>query len=155
MNYEVYFAESELNETYCISHDIEEAKLICERLNNDSSFVYRHGEVHYRAYEPRVGIEGLSPDQAIVTNERGGKQSSTPYAFHLCPPEAMFSAAKTLAYGAERYGAENWRNIDIPDHLNHALQHIFGYLAGDVSDEHLSHALVRLMFAHELELKSR
>lgn len=100
-------------------------------------------------------IDGLSPDQEIVTNERGGKQSSTPYAFHLCPPEAMFSAAKTLAYGAERYGAENWRNIDIADHLNHALQHIYGYLAGDVSDQHLSHALVRLMFAHELELKNK
>lgn len=92
-------------------------------------------------------IEGLGPDAPVTENEKGGKQSDSPYAFHLIDSEAIFSLAKVLEYGARRYERDNWRKLDCESHLNHALQHIYGYLAGDEQDDHLEHAFCRLMMA--------
>lgn len=100
-------------------------------------------------------ILGVEPDAPVVENENGGKQSDTPYGFHLVPTSAIFDAAKVLKYGADKYGEtftnRNYTKIDTIDHLNHALQHIYAFLAGDKQDDHLGHALVRLMFAYDVE----
>lgn len=100
-------------------------------------------------------IPGLSPAQETYINERGGKQSMTPYGFHLLDPHAMFALARILKYGADKYGQDNWRLISVPEHLNHALQHIFAYLAGDTQDEHLEHALCRLHMAVAVALEDK
>ena len=34
--------------------------------------------------------------------------------------------------------------------MNHAIQHLYAYLAGDTSDNHLAHAILRAMFAFEV-----
>lgn len=98
---------------------------------------------------------GVTPDAPVVTNENGGKQSASPYAFELLPPHALFEAAAVAKHGADKYGESfgnrNYTKIDSKSHLNHALQHIYAYLAGDKSDDHLSHALVRLMFAVDMD----
>jgi hypothetical protein len=65
---------------------------------------------------------------------------------------AVFSMAKVLAEGAAKYGAENWRQIDVRDHLNHLIIHAYAYLAGDESDDHLSHVMCRAMFAQGVAL---
>ena len=50
-------------------------------------------------------ILGVQPDVPIETNAMGGKQSATPYAFHMLPPNAIFAAAEVAAKkGAEKYG---------------------------------------------------
>jgi hypothetical protein len=56
--------------------------------------------------------------------------------------------AKVLQYGADRYEPNNWRLIPQESHINHALIHIIAHLAGDRQDEHLDHALCRLMMAY-------
>lgn len=89
-------------------------------------------------------IKGVGPDAPVTSNENGGKQSATPYAFHLIDPLAMFKLAEVFAYGATRYKRDNWRYLEVEEHLNHALQHIFAYMAGDTQDEHLEHAMWRL-----------
>jgi hypothetical protein len=86
----------------------------------------------------------------VVTNEKGAAQSHTPCRFDLMPPVALFEIAKVLGEGAEKYGVGNWENIEVNDHLNHAIQHVYGYLMGDKTEEHLGHAICRLMFALEL-----
>lgn len=100
---------------------------------------------------------GVRPDTPVVENEKGGKQSDTPYGFHLIPPSAIFDAAQVLKYGADKYGEtfenRNYTKIDSVSHLNHALQHIYAHLAGDKSDDHLGHAIVRLMFAYDVYMK--
>lgn len=67
----------------------------------------------------------------------------------------MFAAAEVAQYGAERYdekpGERNYVLIPTCDHINHAIQHLYAYLAGDTSDLHLAHALVRCMFAYEVD----
>jgi hypothetical protein len=102
-------------------------------------------------------IFGVEPDAPVTVNKNGGKQSETPYGFHLIPPSAIFDAAKVLKYGAEKYGEtfgdRNYTKIDSVDHLNHALQHIYAHLAGDTQDDHLGHALVRLMFAYDMNVR--
>ena len=58
-------------------------------------------------------------------------------------------------YGADKYGEtfseRNYTKIDTIEHLNHAVQHIYAFLAGDKQDDHLGHAIVRLMFAFDVE----
>ena len=43
-------------------------------------------------------ITGVQPDVPTVTNENGGRQSATPYAFHFLPPHAVFAAAEVAKY---------------------------------------------------------
>jgi hypothetical protein len=57
-------------------------------------------------------------------------------------------------YGARKRSANNWRKVDMEDHIDHALQHIFAYLAGDKQDDHLGHAFCRLAMAVETEDES-
>lgn len=97
-------------------------------------------------------IKGVGPDAPIQVNEQGGKQSATPYRFDLLDAPAMFRLAEVLAYGATKYGDNNWRAIPVQDHINHALQHVFAYQAGDGSDDHLGHALCRMMMAVATEM---
>jgi hypothetical protein len=93
-------------------------------------------------------IEGVGPNVGIATNEQGGMQSETPYRFDLKPPESEFAAARVYAEGAKRYAPDNWRKISVRDHLNHLLQHVYAYLAGDTQDDHLAHAICRAEMAY-------
>ena len=89
----------------------------------------------------------VSPDAPIITNSNGGSQSKIDVRFDLIDGKALFEMAKVLHEGAEKYGENNWRVIPVFDHLNHLLMHTFAYLAGDVTDDHLSHILCRATFA--------
>lgn len=97
-------------------------------------------------------IDGVGPDTPTLVNERGGKQSAIPYRCDLLPARATLAVAGVLAPGAVKYGENNWRNISVGEHVNHALTHLFAYLAGDASDDHLSHAACRALMALEIHL---
>lgn len=104
------------------------------------------GEAYRAQLQAAVG-----PDAPTVVNERGAKQAASPYRFDLIPPEALFALAEVLAQGAAKYGEWNWRGLTINDQLNHLLVHVYAYLAGDPSDDHLAHALCRAVFALSLQ----
>jgi hypothetical protein len=36
------------------------------------------------------------------------------------------------------------------EHINHAIVHLFASLAGDKSDDHIAHAVVRCLFAYDV-----
>lgn len=109
--------------------------------------------------EPRradfpVSLEEIvGRDTPITTNARGGSQSKVPVRFDLIDGLAIFEMAKVLHEGAEKYGANNWRKIDVEDHLNHLIMHAYAYLAGDRSDDHLSHIMCRAMFAQAVHIQ--
>lgn len=92
-------------------------------------------------------------DRPIIVNEKGGGQSHVPVRFDLIDGKALFNMAAVLHEGAEKYGDNNWRKIDIDDHLNHLIMHAYAYLAGDRSDEHLSHIMCRAMFAQAVAIQ--
>lgn len=100
-----------------------------------------------------INISSIAGADAPTTyNEKGAGQSHVPVRFDLVDGKAMFAMAKVLHEGAEKYGADNWRGIDIRDHLNHLIMHAYAYLSGDRSDEHLSHIMCRAMFAQAVEI---
>lgn len=94
-----------------------------------------------------------SPDAPRTTNEKGGSQSLIQVRFDLIDGPALFEMAGVLHEGAVKYGENNWRKIDIPDHLNHLIMHAYAYLAGDRTDQHLSHIMCRAMFAQAVALQ--
>jgi hypothetical protein len=62
--------------------------------------------------------------------------------YTLIPPAAMEAWAKVCAYGSSKYCPYNWeRGLPARDILNHALRHIYKFLEGDRSEDHLPHAL--------------
>nr|DAW90247.1 MAG TPA: hypothetical protein [Bacteriophage sp.] len=73
----------------------------------------------------------------------------------MLPPHAVFAVAQVAKQGAEKYAEtlwnRNYKRIPPEEHINHAVQHLFAYLAGDESDDHLSHAILRAMFAYEVD----
>ena len=104
---------------------------------------------------PRPGIVrvgGVGPDAPTAVNDRGGRQSDTPYRADLLPPLATLAVAAVLKPGAEKYGVNNWHKIPVEDHLNHALVHVFAWLSGDRQDGHLEHAACRVLMALELNI---
>ena len=65
--------------------------------------------------------------------------------------KTLIRIAKVLQYGADRYEPNNWRLIPQESHINHALIHLVAHLMGDTQDDHLDHALCRLMMAYATE----
>lgn len=99
-----------------------------------------------------IVIEGMSDAAPTVTNERGAMQSGLPYRFDLVDGESLFKMAGVLSTGADKYGANNWHGIPVEDHLNHLIAHAYAWLAGDHSDDHLSHVMCRAMFAQAVDI---
>jgi hypothetical protein len=100
-------------------------------------------------------LKGLSKDEPIVTNEKGGKQSKSLYGFHLLDAKAMFKLAEVLQYGATKYERDNWRKIPAEEHLNHAFQHAFAWMSGDTQDDHAGHFLCRAMMFVAMTLEDK
>lgn len=97
-------------------------------------------------------FSGLGSDTPTVTNERGAKQSDSPYRLDLFPPEVMFNVGQILDRGAKKYGDDNWRGLSVETNINHALAHLYAYLGGDKQDNHLGNAVCRTMFALAISL---
>ena len=108
-------------------------------------------------FDGKTLVKGVGKDEPTTINEKGGAQSETLYRFDLVDPLAMMEMCKVLKEGSDKYGKygfENWRNIPIYEHLNHLLIHTYAYLAGDESDEHLSHIMCRAMFAQGVAVQN-
>ena len=78
----------------------------------------------------------------------------------LLPPNAIMEVAKVLAFGAEKYDAENWRKLeDLQNRYTGAsLRHVFAHMNKERLDKethlsHLAHAICCLLFKLEIELE--
>ena len=61
--------------------------------------------------------------------------------FDLITPVGLRRLAETCAEGARKYGDHNWqKGIPASQMLNHAIRHLYMWLDGDKSEDHLSHA---------------
>jgi hypothetical protein len=74
--------------------------------------------------------------------------------YDLIPREGLNAIAEACHEGALRYSDYNWeQGMPAHDLLNHAIRHIYLFLAGDRSEPHLGHAAWNLLAAihsHEL-----
>ena len=73
--------------------------------------------------------------------------------YDLISPIGLHALAKTYDEGAKKFGPYNWENgMPVADLLNHAIAHIYSFLNGDRSEEHLAHAtwnLIGAIHSHE------
>lgn len=61
--------------------------------------------------------------------------------YDLITPIGLKRVAMAYAEGAAKYSDFNWeRGMDLTTILNHLLKHVYQYLAGDRSEDHLGHA---------------
>lgn len=74
--------------------------------------------------------------------------------YDLISPIGLAAVAAACAEGAAKYSAYNWeRGMPATDMLNHAIRHIYLFLAGDRSEDHLGHAGWNVIGAiHSLEV---
>ena len=110
------------------------------------------------AHDTTAGvISGLDATQPVDTNSAGGKQHKRPYRSQALPPKALLAVSKVRceAHDVHGYEDDNYKLINLEEHLGRALTHILAYLAGDKSNEHLSHAACRVLFALELEIENQ
>lgn len=107
------------------------------------------------------GSAGRSRIQAIVGDwvreqpKVGVKHDDEKPRMALLSTYALTETAKVLNYGAEKYGADNWRaGISARRLISAALRHILAFNDGEDNDpetglSHLAHAMCMIMF--ELE----
>lgn len=71
------------------------------------------------------------------------------------PPRAIMAVGKVRweGFNVHGYTDDNYKLIPLEEHLGRALTHIYAYLAGDQSNDHLSHAACRLLMALEEEIE--
>ena len=95
-----------------------------------------------------------------MTIYKGLKYDSAKPKMNLLPPKALIEVGKVLTFGAEKYGPENWKELeDLQNRYTAgALRHIFAHMNGEKDDpesniSHLAHALCCLLFKLEIELE--
>ena len=79
-------------------------------------------------------------------------QRKFPARFELISPIGLQRLAETYGEGAIKYGEHNWeKGIDTQNLLQHTIAHIYEYLKGDKSEDHLAHAAWGLFAVMHME----
>lgn len=88
----------------------------------------------------------------------GKKNDEGKVRFDLLLPQFEEAVAKVLTVGAEKYGANNWQNVEDGESRYYAAlrRHINAYYMGEDNDpedglSHLAHAACNIMFLMHLQ----
>lgn len=83
---------------------------------------------------------------AVRAADVAGSNAKFPARYDLITPHGLRRVAETYGEGSAKYGDRNWeKGIPMSVMANHALAHIFTYLTGDRSEDHLAHAVWNLL----------
>jgi Domain of unknown function (DUF5664) len=123
-------------------------RLRVEKAYLEENFVINHPETpdyesHIRRQNSFVANQNKEELKTKAT------RSGTKPRYDLITAEFLKSLGETLDHGAKEYGELNWQKADerfAKDAINHLLEHVYNFISGDRSEDHLSHAAVNLMF---------
>lgn len=90
-----------------------------------------------------------SDGRGIEVYDSGGKRDRLDERWDLIP--GLQAVAKAMHEGAVKYGEDNWRGLPASNVANHALRHLYLWLSGDRSEDHLGHAAANCLMLVELE----
>lgn len=121
----------------------------------------RHIEERVRNWQNIGFMELLDPkrkkETEIELKEQFTKYNQGKAKLTLLPIKAKTLVAHVIAFGADKYGKDNWKLCnDKSIYVDAALRHIDAFLSGEKHDEesgmdHLAHAVANLMFVMELK----
>jgi hypothetical protein len=128
-----------------------------------SAVAERHKQLQRNLREPekaepveRRTVEVPAAEGTTAKFGTGAVRSDTfeEFRYDLVSPIGLREVARACAEGAQKYGDWNWeKGMPVNDLLNHAIAHIYQFLAGDRSEPHLGHAAWNMLAAihsHEL-----
>jgi len=100
--------------------------------------------------------------ERIMQESKGKKHDAGKPMMGLIPGEAELELAKVLTFGAEKYGADNWREVPNAKvrYTSAMHRHLNAVKRGEVLDDesglsHLGHAAACLMFLLEMEMEAK
>ena len=120
---------------------------VADRLADVRDAIAPHGGLEH---DPADTFAAAFGDDVVEVVGTGGRQSPSDGRFDLIPTRAVVAMARVVQEGAAKHGEQNWRGIPSRIHVGRALRHLLEYLAGDRSENHLSHAFTRIAMAFEL-----
>lgn len=98
----------------------------------------------------------------IIPSAIGNKDDKGKCRLDLVEPEFIEGVGDVLTYGANKYGANNWQQVDDAKNRYFAacLRHLFAYRKGEKEDSeskfsHLFHAACNLMFLAHFERETK
>lgn len=92
------------------------------------------------------------PSITSVASQEAVKYDGEKAEYHLIPLEVLPPVGRVLEYGAQKYGAHNWRKgMKWSRLFNSTLRHLFAWWCGEETDpesgeSHLAHVVINVMF---------
>lgn len=100
-------------------------------------------------------------DEKIAAG-KGAKFDGGKLRYSLVPPIAMESLADVLTFGAKKYAANSWQNVQNAEerYLDALYRHLEAYRAGESVDSdsgksHLAHAITNVAFLLHFEAEAK
>lgn len=107
-----------------------------------SDRVYRFGIDDNGVPHVAVICDEPSPDVHVFETGAIRSKDADDTRYDLISPIALEAWARTCAEGAAKYDDFNWeKGMDVPTLANHAIRHIYLFLSGDRTEDHLGHAI--------------
>ncbi len=81
--------------------------------------------------------------------------------YSLVPVNALEAVANVLTFGAEKYAANSWQNIEDTDrYLDALIRHVEAVRKGEIYDtesgiQHMAHVATNAMFLYEFEIMTK
>lgn len=127
-------------------------------VTDQSSHTYTFLETGDNRYEKKRFI----PVKDDTETKEGKKYDSGKLRYDLVPAIAEQELTKVLTFGANKYGAENWRLVDGHERRYYAAlrRHVNAWRLGEKLDQesglhHLAHAMCCVLFLLTTELEDK